>query len=257
MAAVPHYPSPYYLFVNQLLNGLAQGGMETGQMVWMIELWGDKAPAALQGQQFSYACGMLLSPLMVKPFLREGFNETEYESCESRNISDVSKCQLSESRVYVPFAISSATGFIAAFLLTVLYFYQTYEPPKKETSESKETITSTNRGYRIRVIIMGAFLIASYVGIEVLNFNLLPTFAHYCDLKLSDPDAAFLHSFFAIAYTVGRAISIFLAFRVRPHIMLYINFLLIAAGNFVILFGGSNNLTALWIGVIILGWQQI
>lgn len=97
-------------------------------------------------------------------------------------------------------------------------------------------------------------MLATYGSIETLGFSFLPTFAQNTDLKVLPQDSALMLFVLSLAYSIGRAISVFTTMKFKPEYILMVQFYLLFNGHNIMILGGNNNLTALWIGSIFLGF---
>lgn len=92
-----------------------------------------------------------------------------------------------------------------------------------------------------------------FVGMEQMHLQFLPTFVVNTELSLSPSVAAMMSSAAALAFTIGRGLSIPLAIKLRPQTILYTNHFLMLLGTFVLAIYANTSETMLWVGNIILG----
>ena len=59
----------YQYCVIHFLFGLGSGAWDSGNSMWLIEMWGEQVPALLHLQQMMYGIGTIISPLVISPFL--------------------------------------------------------------------------------------------------------------------------------------------------------------------------------------------
>ena len=57
----------YYAF--NFISFVGAGAWDSGNSVWLIEMWKDQAPSLLQIQQMMYGIGTIIAPLLVSPFV--------------------------------------------------------------------------------------------------------------------------------------------------------------------------------------------
>ena len=100
---------------------------------------------------------------------------------------------------------------------------------------------------------MGALFLTFFVGMEQMHLQFLPTFAVNTDLNMSPSAAALVTSAAAAAFTVGRALSIPLAIKLKPQVILYTNHVMMIAGILILAFYANSSLVMMWTGNIILG----
>lgn len=100
---------------------------------------------------------------------------------------------------------------------------------------------------------MGSLFLTFFVGMEQMHLQFLPTFAVNTELDLSPSTAAMMSSAAALAFTVGRCVSIPLAIKLKPQTILYTNHFLMLLGTILLAIYANNSETMLWVGNIILG----
>ena len=71
LACVPHSPNIGVLYACALGIGLGSGVLNSIINVWLTELWREKAPTALQVPGLTFGIGTILSPVIIRPFLRK------------------------------------------------------------------------------------------------------------------------------------------------------------------------------------------
>jgi len=226
---------------------LFESGFDTAQVVWIIELWAEKSGAFLQGIQFFFALGTFISPLMTRPFLDNGeSNETSFRNMTTEQLKH-------RSRIEIPFGIVGSILVISALLLLILHFYKRYEPP---IEQDQECVCKCPSFQKMTYIILGFFTLAPYVGMEIMNFQLVSSFAQNCHLKLSDSKSADVLTFLAGAFTFGRALSIIISIKYSPQKMIFVNYIIIIIANIILLLFelNQNSVLMLWIGNVILGF---
>ncbi len=150
-----------------------------------------------------------------------------------------------------PGIVGSILALSAIFLL-VLHFYKKYDPPK---DQSQQCVCKCPSSEKLIYIVLGFLTLAPYMGMEIMNFNLVPTFARLSHLKLTDSDCAIVLSYLAGSFTISRGISIIIAMKYPPEKMIFVNYVIVLIANIVLLIFelNQNSLTMLWIGNVILG----
>jgi len=274
---LPIVPSLLLFFVTAAIVGFGGAGYDTAQIVWIIEMWETKAAAYIQTQHFCFALGTLVSPLLMKSFLPMDTLETNdggitlqsdiLTTAEGIGTNNTTLLYQSEtldsdqsSQLYVPFLIGGIFTIIGGILLLLLYGIKKYEKPSKSgviaNEDNNQTDPGKSKGCNCRkliLILLSAVVLGAYSGMELCSFQFLPTFTHFIDLKLSQQDGALVLSGLAAAFTVGRAIGIFIVLKIRPEILLLGNILLVITGNTLLLFFANSSLPILWGGAILLG----
>ena len=72
---VPHSPNLASLYGCAIGIGLGAGALNTIINVWIIEMWKKKSPTVLQIPGLTFGIGTILSPLILKPYLRDPFSQ--------------------------------------------------------------------------------------------------------------------------------------------------------------------------------------
>lgn len=100
---------------------------------------------------------------------------------------------------------------------------------------------------------MGSMFLTFFVGMEQMHLQFLPTFAVNTELDISPSTAAMIASAAALAFTIGRCLSIPLAIKLKPHTILYANHFLMLLGTIILAIYSNSSETMLWVGNVILG----
>jgi len=107
--------------------GMTWGGYDTAQMVWTIELWEPDAAAYIQTQQFTFALGSFVSPLIVKSFLPEDSLQSPPGKLSPAETSTETTEVILESSAQIPavphgpFIICGLIPILSGLLLLTLY----------------------------------------------------------------------------------------------------------------------------------------
>ena len=120
---------------------------------------------------------------------------------------------------------------------------------KVNTSTSK----AGDQGYSIGLLLLGCLLLTFYAGQEFNTMSFIPTFAVFCGLHFSQQDGALMLSAFSMAYSVTRAVCIFISTKIRAQDMLYADMLIIIIGNLILMMYSSTSATMFWAGILIMG----
>lgn len=88
---------------------------------------------------------------------------------------------------------------------------------------------------------------------EQMHLQFLPTFAVNTELNLSPSSAAMMSSVAALAFTIGRCLSIPLAIKLRPQTILYSNHLFMLIGCVLLAIYANSREDMLWLANAILG----
>ncbi|CAG2165093.1 unnamed protein product [Oppiella nova] len=167
VAVLPVCPNIAVLFAMAGICGYGCGGIDTALVAWLVEVWGNKSSLCLGGNQFFFAVGLCIAPLIDTPFVTNIPTNQTYTS----SIINV-------SRLEVPFAVN-----VSAILLLLLYCYRPYIPPK---SQEKAIKFEFPKKWELIYILLGVFIIGPYAGLELMNFQLIPTFLQDSYQHISD-----------------------------------------------------------------------
>ena len=279
LLAVSMFPVPFlrvlwlYL-ITSLFNGLGTAGIEVAINSWVLEIWQEASNPYMQGMHFSFALGATIAPLIEEPFLSYDHNVTSWENSTSGELESNATTIHEDSRIVVPYSIASLLLVASAASILVLYFMVPYHQSKRTVTKNQTMDNNMNVGtsiqssssfrlmdneeerdklYYTQLIILSCFLFCFYTGTELSTMSYLTEFAVVIDLKLSKSTAAFLTSIMSGAFAVNRLISIFVAAKVKTKTMLYVSFVMLSAGNLILLFFANSSEVMLWIAVVIIG----
>ncbi|XP_054163363.1 sodium-dependent glucose transporter 1A-like [Oppia nitens] len=272
ISSAPHVSNIWLLYLVGLLCGFGAGGFDTAQVVWLIEIWAEKSSSYLQGLQFFNAVGTFVSPLMTGPFLakqsKKNVTNSQMVTDLSSHIMKLSNISLqsittptnttktidvySESHIEIPFGIVGGLLISSALILLILHFYRRYVPP---IEQQEEFSCKCPDKWTVIYIVLGLLSLAPYVGMEVMNFQLISSFAKYSHLQLSGNDSALVQTIMAGAFALFRGINFVISFKFWSENLLFLNFIIIIVGYVVILLFEIYNYSkiVLLIGVIIVG----
>jgi len=278
----PHAPSlaVYYLFA--FIGGLSTGTFDNTATVWLIEMWKEKCNPFLQFTQLAFSAGLIISPLISKPFIfgkeDEGTNETYISTTEdslifhqeysNKNI----KVTLEErkSSLTWPFLIMGSIQLVAGVLHVAILLYKKFDSipdhqelrkdNEREEGSDHESVPKScpiklfnNPGSPYKLIVcLAALCIATYNSSAMGHFQFGPTFSQYIPLELSASDAALIHSYFAITFTIGRCVSVFISLKLKPQTMMSTNFVFLLAAQLVLMFS-SHSRILLILGNVLMG----
>jgi len=86
-----HCPNIYVFYICGLIIFVGGGGAETGQSVWLMEMWQEKCAPILQMVRFTQGLGSIAAPFIVRPFLSGILkNVTVSETKNSTNFTNES-----------------------------------------------------------------------------------------------------------------------------------------------------------------------
>ncbi len=151
---------------------------------------------------------------------------------------------------------------LGPILFAIMFFLKTYRTPSKKlkqnNSESQPKLFDRERSPRLLIIILVSVFLAFYCVSESVYKHYSSTYFQYIPLKLTASKSAEIVSAMALTFTIGRGISVFIAFRIRPQLMIAYHFLILIT-SLIILFLAKNSLNLLWTGSLMtsLGFSPI
>ncbi len=137
-----------------------------------------------------------------------------------------------------------------------MFFIRRYRTPAqnpKEKFNSRVTKLFDSRDTpRTLIITLVSIFLAFYCVSENTYLRFSATYYQYIPLRLTASESAGIVSAMALTYTIGRGISIFIAFRIKPKHMIAYHFLIVLISLTILLFG-QKSLILIWIGSLIRG----
>ena len=103
------------------------------------------------------------------------------------------------------------------------------------------------------IILIFALWLSTYCVMESTILMFGATYFQYSPLKLSANKAAEMLSIISMASTAGRGISVFVAMKVRPQIMIGYHFAILYVSIGLLILFGQHNLTMLWLTNVLIG----
>lgn len=269
----PHCPTKMIFFIAGGVVGTSLGFYDSTQLVWIIEIWQEASGPFIQTQHFCYAVGTIISPLVIAPFLNKDNNGTNATNSTSEEQND--------SRLYIPFSILGAFISLAfAFQLFLFVFYR-YRTPLMYADENFKPIDDANNimmemerkgrevdlnnqrertvsfgGMNVRkakLVAVTTIFIGLYLSMEISTMQFIQTFGQHSDLKMTESASAYVLTALTVMFAIGRGIGIVIIFKVRPELLICLNFLLIILANLILLVWANGSLTMFWTASILLG----
>jgi len=241
LALIPVIPTLWLLTIAWLFLGVASGALDVGGNTLLVWVHGRQVGPYMNALHFFFAVGSFLAPLMVAQALALSGD------------------------------IRGAYWILSVLLLPVaLWLFRLPSPrspsgagnPPPEDPQSTgvsmagaqqaESVRAAARqSYERRIVVLVCLLLMLYVGAEVAFGGWISTYA--VALGLSDATtAAYLTSAFWGALTLGRFLSIPLAARFRPRMILLTDLLgCLASVGVLLLWSGSA--AATWLGTLAMG----
>lgn len=217
MALVPLMPLLWLLTAVLFISGVAQAGVDVGgntMLVWVHQ--GNVGPF-MNGLHFFFGVGAFLSPIIIAQLV------------------------LLSGDIYW------AYWAIVALVLPVAVWLFLLPSPSAQVASADDT-----RQFDLRLLILFAFFFMMFVGAETSFGGWIFTYVSRMGLA-TETAAAYLTSAFWGGLTVGRLLSIPIATRLRPRVILTIDLLGSVASLCLILLWPSV-LPVIWVGTVGFGF---
>ncbi|XP_037036783.1 sodium-dependent glucose transporter 1-like [Bradysia coprophila] len=274
MYMTPYCPDKSMFFVSGGILGFSTGFYDSAQMVWMIEIWQNKAGPFIQAQSLFYGIGSIIPSVLIAPFLQKydhfnvGLNRTDSSPVET-------------STLHIPFLMIGALDSLAlAFQLFLFTFYRYHTPPmyanenfemiddaknvpsqiepelkdKNASINQQENVAAMGVSSRkIKLVAVTVLFLGVYQAMEVSTMQFLPTFGQYSDLKMTESASSYVLTGLIGMSCIGRLIGAIIIIKVRPELIIFINFIFVITGNSILLIWANDNLPMFWLGSMILG----
>lgn len=124
---------------------------------------------------------------------------------------------------------------------------------KEVDDKSKVKLFNREGAPKTLIVIISCIFLAFYSISEVIYLEFGATYFQYIPIRLSASKAAEIFSAMSLSYTIGRGINIFVALKVKLHIIIAYHFLIIIAA-IVTLLTVDQSLIHLWIGSLMLSF---
>ena len=171
------------------------GGSDTAITAWIIELWDETSGPFMNALHFAFGSGSILAPLIARPFLAKG----------------------GWSLVFA-YVICAAICISSGIILSLVLFSKRFRSNQViETDTRNERQSSLCEEIRdesdrheltpklgVVIAVMGCFLLATYVAMEMTYFSFESTFVQYSRYNMSEADAAVLSSTTSAVFTLTR-----------------------------------------------------
>lgn len=220
MLLVPALRSLWMMVVIFFLIGLVQSMVDVGGNTMIIWVHGNKVSMFMNAMHFSFGVGTLIAPLIVaQAVLRTG-------------------------------EIDWAYRILAVLIMLPAIFIFRLPSPSAEKTPGRAENSGTQD---IVLLIFCALFFFFYIGAEGSFADLVFTYGTRTGLvdKIS---GAYLTAAFWGIFTFSRLISIPLAARFRPNVILLMDCIGSLIGLLLVMIGAGQSATILWVGTLIFGF---
>jgi len=135
-AIIPFCPNIYMLAAFASFQGFCSGILDTGGNVSLVWMWGDAVAPYMQMIHFAFGLGAFMCPLFV------------------------------EISLEITGSYKASFWFFALMFVPIVAAFA-YLPSPKPAAASKERIVRKRTKFEVGLIVIGAFILALYVGAEV------------------------------------------------------------------------------------------
>ena len=254
---------------SMLVQGIVSGVFDVAVNSWVLDLWGENCSTYMQGLHFSFAVGMFAGPFIIAPFsglepkvetktLLSAINDN---LPADRVIRTTAKSLFAFQMVYI---LTGVLMFSSAIVQIILYVMenrlvnrlcrddnqnilatQDVQSTCSKKSDLKQTSSRS-------VLILGAFILFVYVGMEVNSFNFVTEYVHFLnyDVETATNQATIMGAAFALGRLIGFFVSRFLS----SDTMAVIHVSTVALGTVILLLFSSISLIWLSLGLFTTGF---
>ncbi|OQR67400.1 sodium-dependent glucose transporter 1A-like [Tropilaelaps mercedesae] len=243
LAIVPICSSVLICHIICFCLGFTIGFLEVGCNVWLITIWKDRAAAILQFYHFMFGVGAMLAPFGAEPFLgrrHELSSRHLAENAESATVDSVFnytvrsldfqldstdlKDFISDSRIYIPFALFGALYATAGILM-----FMSYLVDSSDIRQNEETTSSYRKvSAQVELIIIIGMCIYVMLGVaNEQNYASMISVYVIRSLGFSKSSGAFLVSVFWGAFTLSRIVATGMSIKMDPMTMFYSSHVLV------------------------------
>lgn len=201
---IPYLKDLKGLFIVNSIFGSCTSGIDTGSAAWIVEMWPDDANVYLQTFQAAFAIGLVVGPLLGKPFVAPERNAS------ADLITNGTAIAPDEGMLYAPYTILSFYFLSAAGLHLLMHFLMPYkqvfrsvvkerqliDPSSTDSEEDLHSISLLQKDKTVFRSYVIVFLICSMLSFQQIGeqttINFLTTFA--LEVNVDKPDAELMVS---------------------------------------------------------------
>lgn len=275
LALVPQCHTLTQLAIDLAVMGLFMGIIDTLANLCMIQLYGEHVAPFLQALHFFYALGAFTSPMINEPFLlrnsKQCFDMIDRLSVQSSNttMTELSiSAMFEDSKIQYGFWIMALLLLpVMAIVLSLIMRTKSYSTPKLYDSLSNEngTVNShqmaqksqppaqTASTRQVVLVTLCVILVCfMYDGLQGAFGGYIFSYTTAMVEGVSSEEAAYLNSCFWGTFAIGRLISIGVATKLSPQIMIVFNIVGCGVAAVVMLMW-KNSLMVIYVGTSLFG----
>ncbi|XP_015926261.1 sodium-dependent glucose transporter 1A isoform X2 [Parasteatoda tepidariorum] len=250
-AAIPWSDDLLLLVGIMAFSGCAMGALDTGLNVWCLDLWNDESSPFFQALHFFFGLGAFVAPIIAAPFLSHNDHNDLNSTLSSFNQSS-SPLDFSDYEKANVIYIYSIIGAISLFV-SLMFMFLFLTSVKLNSSDEMQKYKDPKVRFKISILLCAFLLICVYCGLEIGFGQMIAIYAVRSTHKFTESLASYFTSVFWGTFTFARGISIVLAVKFSPFVIIACDCsLMFFAATLLVLFGNTYE-TFLWIGTGALG----
>lgn len=224
IALIPIAPSLLLLIITLIVLGVGMGTLDVGGNTLIVWMFGDKVGPYMNALHFSFGLGAFLSPIIV-------------------------------DRVIVSTGgIKWVYWFLALLIIPVVVWLSRLPSPTDSGEQEKQAReSSVAGGLSLALILMAAGLLLLHVGGELGFAGFI--FSYGDSVGLTETSSRLLNSSFWGALALGRLVSIPLAMRLLPKMMLFLAYIGAILSILIVMLAPGAEI-ALWVGTFGFGFSM-
>lgn len=103
-------------------------------------------------------------------------------------------------------------------------------------------------------VVLVCIIVTLQVGCEINFVNFVPTFlTKLSSFNFTETEASYISIVLTGCVTIGRFLNIFLSLKIETEFMIYVNFVLMLAGNLIFVFLSDNSEALVWTAMCLVG----
>ncbi|CAG2105917.1 unnamed protein product [Medioppia subpectinata] len=238
---IPYSQQLWHLYLCISLYGLGSGAWNSGNRVWVLEMWSKPA----QSGAILHLSGFINNDTRLQSVMTT-INPT---TAITSDLLSMRRFKLQRPFFIFGIFIDSKYG---PLMMGLIFFIKRFKNNQKciDSKSSSKYRTKQSGDYQcqqVMLIALVSIFLAFFTVSETIYLRFGATYYQYIPLELTADQSAGMVSMMALIYTIGRGISFLLSIELQPQLVIgYHTFVLMV--SFVVLMLGQNTLTLLLIG---------
>lgn len=223
--------------------------------MWCLDLWNDESSPFFQALHFFFGLGAFVAPIIAAPFLSHSSLEPILNSTllvDSLNQSSPSDFLVGDYEKASVIYIYSIIGAISLFV-SLLFMFLFLTSVRLSAADEMQKYKDPKGHFKISILLCAFMLICVYCGLEIGFGQMIAVYAVRSNHKFTEALGSYITSVFWGTFTFARGISIALAIKFSPFVIIVCDCsLMVFAAILLVLFGNTYE-TFLWMGTATLG----